>query len=154
MPFFTIPAIPFTVKVAIAAGTAVAIMKNKETILEKSIILFESATEFCKRQLEESKIKNGEVKFADDLKDHEFSNNNHEEEKSYGKSTSSNLRDGDSDFENISTPDTTDFSEIDTDYEPNDYDDDDEGFDHKQNQKDNDSDSETVAFNSDVASLD
>ncbi|KAI5961022.1 uncharacterized protein KGF55_004289 [Candida pseudojiufengensis] len=153
MPFFTVP---FAIKVAIAAGATVAIIKNQDIILEKGQIVFEAAAKFCKNRLEESKMKNGPINFADEIEDNAFSDKAPEKE-NVGRSTGSNLRENDSDYDNISTPETTDFSEIDTDYEPNDYEEDDDG-DYKQQNHGPDhelgSGSETIGFASDTASLD
>ncbi|KAG4407333.1 hypothetical protein JTP64_002868 [Candida tropicalis] len=113
------PLIPVSVKIALGVGTVVgatvALIKNKEALYETAESLFNKGAEYCRTKLEEAKIAN-QSHFADTYQDKEFST---------GKTTGSNLRD-ESDYEDISTPDTTDFSEIETDYQDEDDDDDDE----------------------------
>lgn len=92
-------------------GATVAMINNKEAIYETAENLFNKGAQYCRSKLEEAKIAN-QSHFADNYQDDEFST---------GRSTGSNLRD-ESDYEEISTPDTTDFSEIETDYHDEDDD--------------------------------
>jgi len=103
-------AIPFSVKVALAvggvAGAGLAIVNNKETILQAAENLFNRGAEYCHERLEKQKIKNDGV-FADGYEDGAFA-----KEEEEGRST------GYESFTDIETPNTTDFLEIDTDIEP------------------------------------
>ncbi|KAI5950478.1 hypothetical protein KGF57_004293 [Candida theae] len=111
MPFL---AVPFSVKVALAvgglAGAGLAVANNREAILQAAENLFNRGAEYCHKKLEENKIKNQGV-FADGYEDDALG------EEAEGNST------GYESFTDISTPNTTDFSEIDTDIESADEDD-------------------------------
>ncbi|RCK58167.1 hypothetical protein Cantr_06369 [Candida viswanathii] len=121
------PLIPISVKIALGVGTlvgaTVALVNNKEAIYGTAENLFNKGAEYCRNKLEEAKIAN-QTHFADNYQDEELNT---------GRSTSSNLR-NESDYEGISTPDTTDFSEIETDYNDEDEDD---GKDIDDDQPDN-----------------
>ncbi|KAI3406176.2 hypothetical protein KGF56_001018 [Candida oxycetoniae] len=126
MPFFTIP---FSVKIAVAIGAAVgagmAVANNQEAILQAAETIFTKSADYCRQRLDKVKIKNSQVIYADDIDDFELSE---------ARATGSNLRDGESDYENVSTPDTTDFSEIDTDME---------GEEEEEEEEDNDNSAAT-----------
>lgn len=100
---------PFSVKVALAiggvAGAGLAIANNRATILQAAENLFNRGAEYCHQKLEAHKIKNDGV-FADGYEDGAFA------EAEEGKST------GYESFTEVSTPNTSDFLEIDTDVEP------------------------------------
>ena len=83
-------------------GATVALIKNKEALYETAENLFNKGAEYCRTKLEEAKIAN-QSHFADTYQDKEFST---------GRSTGSNLRD-ESDYDDISTPDTTDDDDLD-----------------------------------------
>lgn len=108
--------VPLSVKVALGLGTLVgatiAVINNKEAIYETAEAFFTRGAEYCREKIEEAKIAN-ETNFADHYQDEEF------KDVSTGKSTGSNLRD-ESDYEDVSTPETSDFSEIDTDFQDDD----------------------------------
>ncbi|CAI5758876.1 unnamed protein product [Candida verbasci] len=107
MPFM----IPFSIKVAIALGTvagaSVAIINNKEIVLETAETIFTKGAEFCRNKLEEAKQKNQQAQFADAYEDDHF--------KQYEEDSHKSNLNGESDYEGISTPEASDFSEIETD---------------------------------------
>lgn len=102
-------AVPFSVKVALAvgglAGAGLAIANNRETILQAAENLFNRGAEYCHQKLEENKIRSNGV-FADGYEDGALA------EEAEGQST------GYESFTDVSTPNTSDFLEIDTDIEP------------------------------------
>ncbi|KAI5959976.1 hypothetical protein CANMA_004076 [Candida margitis] len=107
MPLF---AVPFSVKVALAvggvAGAGLAIANNRTIILQAAENLFNRGAEYCHQKLEGHKIRNDGV-YADNYEDGALA-----EDREEGRST------GYESFTELSTPYTTDFSEIDTDIEP------------------------------------
>lgn len=93
------------------------------TIVETAETIFTKAAEYCRHRIDSAKNGALDVKYADDFEDHAFLDAAAQEEER-SRATGSNLRSDDSDYDNISTPDTTDFLEIDTDFERDDEDED------------------------------
>ncbi|RLV91821.1 hypothetical protein JA1_003598 [Spathaspora sp. JA1] len=120
--------IPISVKIAITlgavVGASVAIIHNKETILETAEHIFEQGAEFCRNKLNEAKHRANEVQFADAYEDFSFSRSDEDgsidekiDEKSSGRSTGVKRSTGsslvdESDYSEISTPEISDYSEM------------------------------------------
>ncbi|EGW31631.1 uncharacterized protein SPAPADRAFT_62242 [Spathaspora passalidarum NRRL Y-27907] len=107
--------IPLSVKIALTVGAvvgaSVAVIHNKEAILETAEHLFEQGAEFCRNKLNEAKQMN-EMHFADAYEDFSFSRDEEDEKhETKGRSTGSRLT-NESDYDEISTPETSDFSEF------------------------------------------
>ncbi|EMG50509.1 hypothetical protein G210_2600 [Candida maltosa Xu316] len=113
---------PLSVKLALGVGTfigaTIAVVNNKEVLYETAENFFNKGAQYCRERLEEVKVANAKH-FADQYQDDELN------DESVGRSTGSHLR-NESDYEDVSTPETSDFSEIDTDFHDDDDEDDDD----------------------------
>ncbi|CAK9439389.1 uncharacterized protein LODBEIA_P35340 [Lodderomyces beijingensis] len=111
MPFF---AIPFSVKVALFMGAAVgagfAVLNNQQVILETAEAFCNAGSKLCRQKLEAAKVRAAGVRYADQFEDGQLADAG----KGEARATGSNVRDDDSSSDSVSTPDTTDFSELDT----------------------------------------
>lgn len=104
----------------IATGTAVAVLQNKELILDKLADVLEQAAQMCRQHLQENQM------YAADIPDGEYLEKNYGDfvEKTYGKSSGVFKGEGDSQFRGesssnssgASTPNATDDEDGFSDY--------------------------------------